>query len=265
MPDARPELAEFVGTFALVFVGCGAIAAGSVGSFSGPVGVAIAFGFTIMAMVYALGHVSGAHFNPAVTAAFTASGHFPLKRAFTYVIAQVAGAAAAAFLLVAVFPEHADIGVTRPAVGFTGAAFVFEVAVTAFLMLTILSVATDSRASPAAAGLAIGSVIVVGAIAAGGVSGGSFNPARSIGPALAAREFGDLWIYLTAPFAGALLGAVLYETIRGGSSTPQRLGPREALGALGRIRLRDAPRPNATLEPVTAEEGREPPAVGGRP
>ena len=248
MKDYRPELAEFLGVFALVFIGCAAVATNDRFAFLGPVGVAFAFGLTIVVMVYALGHVSGAHLNPAVTLAFTAAGHFPPRRALSYLAAQAAGATAAAFLLVALLPEGMNVGVTRPMDSLLGAAFAYELVVTAFLMLVIMSVATDARASPAVAGLAIGGVIIVGSLAAGPISGGSFNPARSIGPALAAREFGDLWIYLTAPFAGALLGAVLYELLRAGRLAPDRLGPDEALGALGRVRLQRAAVPVAARE-----------------
>lgn len=257
MPDYRPELAEFLGAFSLVFVGCGAIAVERAGisHAGGPFAIALAFGLTITVLVYALGHVSGAHFNPAVTAAFTASGHFPARRAVTYVAAQVAGAAAAAFLLKAVLPDGTDVGVTRPVPHLLGAALVAEVAITAILMLVIMSVATDRRAAPGAAGLAIGGVIVVGAIAAGGLSGGSFNPARSLGPALAMGQFEHVWVYLTAPFAGALLGALLYETLRGGDLAPQRFGREEALGALGRVSL--VRRAARVLEPSVPPEVQE--------
>ena len=208
--------AEAIAAFALVFAGCGAIVADSrYDGALGSVGIAIVFGLIIMVMVYATGHLSGAHINPAVTIAFTLTRHFPARDAVAYVSAQVAGAAAGALTLLAVWTDKpAHLGATVPSVG-TGSALVYEVVLTAFLMFVIMAVATDTRAVGAAAAIAIGGTVGLDALFGGPVTGASMNPARSLGPALVAREWHDLWIYLVAPIAGAALGALAYQFVRG--------------------------------------------------
>lgn len=219
--DRRPDLlrraaAEGIGAFALVFAGCGAIVTeaehpGSLGA----VGIALVFGLVIMAMVYATGHLSGAHLNPAVTLAFVLTRHFPRAEAAAYLAAQVAGALAAAALLAAIWPsEPASLGTTLPTVG-AGSAFAYETILTAFLMFVIMAVATDTRAVGAAAAIAIGGTIGLDALFGGPVTGASMNPARSLGPALVSGELHDLWIYLLAPPLGAALGALAYQLVRG--------------------------------------------------
>jgi MIP family channel proteins len=179
------------------------------------VGVSLVFGLIIMVMVYATGHLSGAHINPAVTVAFTLSRHFPARDAAAYIAAQLAGAVAAALLLLAVWPDQpAELGATVPSVG-VGSALVYEVVLTAFLMFVIMAVATDTRAVGAAAAIAIGGTVGLDALFGGPVTGASMNPARSFGPALAANEWGDLWIYIVGPVAGAPLGAFAYQLVRG--------------------------------------------------
>ncbi len=217
----RPELirragAEAIGSFALVFAGCGAIVteAEHPGSL-GVVGIALVFGLVVMAMIYATGHLSGAHLNPAVTLAFVASRHFPRSDAVVYVAAQFAGALCAAGLLAAIWPSHpADLGATTPSVG-AGSAFAYEVVLSAFLMFVIVAVATDTRAVGAGAAIAIGGTVGLDALFGGPITGASMNPARSLGPALVSGELGDLWIYLLAPVVGAILGAAAYQLIRG--------------------------------------------------
>lgn len=232
MRDSRPEVAEAIGVFFLVLTGGGAILASFQTGAPGPLGVALAFGFTLTVLVYALGHVCGAHFNPAITLGFAATGHFPWRRVPTYLVAQVAGATLAAFLLKQL-PWPMDPLVTQPAFGVTpGAAFFLELAATALLALVIIGVATDRRAAPGAAGLAIGLAVAVGALFAGPLTGGSMNPARSLGPALAAMQWNHLWIYLVAPIAGALFAMGVYEWLRPARLTIQ---PTEPLGALGPI------------------------------
>jgi len=219
--DARPDLlrraaAEGIGVFALVFAGCGAIVAeaehpGALGA----IGVAFVFGLIVMAMVYATGHLSGAHLNPAVTLAFALTRHFPRAETIAYLLAQVAGALVAAALLAAVWPSQpADLGTTLPTVG-VGSAFVYEVVLTAFLMFVIMAVATDTRAVGAGAAIAIGGTVGLDALFGGPITGASMNPARSLGPALVSGEMHDLWIYLTAPLLGAALGALAYQLVRG--------------------------------------------------
>ena len=213
-PLARRAAAEGVGTFALVFVGCGAIVIDAErGGSLGEIGIAAAFGLVIMAMVYGTGHVSGAHLNPAVTAAFTATRRFPPREAGLYTVAQVGGAVAAAFLLDALWAgEPAALGATVPSVG-VGAAFGYELVLTAFLMFVIAGVATDSRAVAGVAGVAIGGAVAMGSLVGGGATGASMNPARTLGPAIASGTWTDLWIYLVAPPLGALVGALAYASV----------------------------------------------------
>jgi aquaporin NIP len=216
-PDlARRAAAEGLGAFALVFAGCGAIVTDTVHAGTlGSVGVSLVFGLVIMAMVYATGHLSGAHLNPAVTLAFTLTRHFPRREALAYVIAQMLGAIAGAALLWAVWPSQpADLGATLPSVG-DGSALVYEAMLTALLMFVIMAVATDARAVGAGAAIAIGGAVGLDALFGGAVTGASMNPARSLGPALVSGELHDLWIYLVAPVAGAALGALAYQLVRG--------------------------------------------------
>ena len=218
-PDlARRAAAEAIGAFALVFAGCGAIVTEAVHPGTlGTVGIALVFGLVIMAMVYATGHLSGAHLNPAVTLAFSLTRHFPAREAAAYIGAQLLGALAGAALLLAVWPsEPASLGTTMPSVG-AGSALVYEAVLTAFLMFTIMAVATDTRAVGAGAAIAIGGVVGLDALFGGPVTGASMNPARSIGPALVTGELHDLWIYLLAPIAGAAIGALAYQLVRGTS------------------------------------------------
>jgi MIP family channel proteins len=217
----RPDLlrraaAEGLAAFALVFAGCGAIVSDSVyGGALGTVGIGLVFGLVIMAMVYATGHLSGAHINPAVTIAFVLSRHFPRREAAGYIAAQLFGAMAGALLLLAVWPDKpADLGATLPTVA-TGSALAYEAVLTAILMFVIMAVATDTRAVGAGAAIAIGGAVGLDAIFAGPVTGASMNPARSIGPALAGGELDDLWIYVVGPIVGAACGAAAYQLVRG--------------------------------------------------
>jgi aquaporin NIP len=206
----RAHVAEFIGTFALVFFGCGAIAVGHLPAD----GVALAFGLVIAVMIYALGHVSGAHFNPAVSIGFALGRHFPWPRVATYAVAQVAGATAGALVLRATLGPGVPLGVTHPA-GPDSQAVVWEAILTFVLMLVITAVATDVRAVGEAAALAIGGAVALGALVGGPVTGASMNPARSIGPALVAGDVGGLWIYVAGPVLGAAAAALLYRYLRG--------------------------------------------------
>ncbi len=222
----RRALAEGLAAFALVFAGCGAIIAdaeyeGSLGT----IGVALVFGLVIMAMVYATGHLSGAHINPAVTIAFTLTRHFPARDAVGYVVAQCFGAVVAALLLAALWTgEPAALGATVPTVG-QGTALAYEAILTAFLMFVIVAVATDTRAVGAAAAIAIGGTVGLDALFGGPVTGASMNPARSLGPALAAGEWHDLWLYVIGPIAGAAIGALAYHLVRGEAPPAARSSP----------------------------------------
>ena len=216
----RRAATEGLAAFALVFAGCGAIVADAEYEDAlGAVGVSLVFGLIIMVMIYATGHISGAHINPAVTIAFTLARHFPPRDAVAYVVAQLSGASAGALLLLAVWPEQpAELGATVPTVA-AGSAFVYELVLTAFLMFVIVAMATDTRAVGAAAAIAIGGTVALDALFGGPVTGASMNPARSFGPALAAGEWSQFWVYLAGPIAGAALGALAYQLLRGETIT----------------------------------------------
>jgi MIP family channel proteins len=196
-------VAEFIGTFGLVFAGCGAI---MIDSLSGGqvthVGVGLAFELVVAAMIYATGHVSGAHLNPAVTLGFVLARHMPVRRLAGYWLGQVAGALAAAGILRALLGNVAEIGATVPA-GAAWQSFALEALLTFFLMFVIMAVATDTRAVGQAAALAIGATVGLEALFAGPISGASMNPARSLGPAVVGWIWTAQWVYLTAPFLGA--------------------------------------------------------------
>ena len=216
MPDrvlVRRLAAEFVGTFALVFAGCGAITVDAKTGQLGHIGVAITFGLVIMAMIYAVGHISGAHFNPAVTFAFSLSRHFSWRRAGLYWIAQLAGALTAAAVLRGSLGNIAHVGATLPS-GSQGQSFLWELVMTFFLMFVIMAVATDTRAVGEAAAIAVGGTVGLDAMFGGPISGASMNPARSAGPAIVSGDLHALWLYILAPIIGASLAAVTYQFIR---------------------------------------------------
>lgn len=214
MALGRLLAAEFIGTFALVFAGCGAIMVDAKTGALGHVGVAISFGLVIMAMIYAVGHISGAHFNPAVTFAFALSRHFPWSRAIAYWCAQVLGALVAALLLRGSLGNIAHVGATLPS-GSQGQSFLWELVLSFFLMFVIMAVATDTRAVGEAAAIAVGGTIGLDAMFGGPISGASMNPMRSAGPAIVAGNLHSLWVYLVAPPIGAAIGALAYQFIRG--------------------------------------------------
>jgi len=196
-------LAEFIGTFALVFCGTGAIVidqqtSGSVTH----VGIAITFGLVVMAMIYSLGSISGAHFNPAVTIAFTIAGRFKVRQVLPYIVSQLAGALAATATLKFLFTTNETLGATLPA-GTEMQSFILEFILTFFLMLVITNVATGSKEQGMFAGLAIGFTVLLEAMFAGPICGASMNPARSFSPAIISGHMEHLWVYLIAPIAGA--------------------------------------------------------------
>lgn len=221
-PDLlRRAAAEALGAFALVFAGCGAIVTDThTHGALGVVGVSLVFGLVILAGIAALGHVSGAHFNPSVTLSFFLTRHLPGRDALAYVAGQVVGAVLAALLLWAIWPtQPADLGATVPSIA-AGRALILEAVMTGLLMLVILSVATDTRAVGAPAALAIGATIALDALFGGPLTGASMNPARSFAPALVSGQWRDFWVYVAGPFVGAPLGALAYQLVRGEPGLP---------------------------------------------
>jgi aquaporin NIP len=202
----------------------------------GHVGVAISFGLVIMVMIYGVGHISGAHFNPAVSFAFALSRHFPWPRLIGYWGAQLLGALTAAAILRGSLGNVAHTGATLPS-GSQGQSFLWELVLTFFLMFVIMAVATDTRAVGEAAAIAIGGTVGLDAMFGGPISGASMNPARSIAPALVSGELYALWLYILAPLAGAALGALLYLVIRGEPTCPAPDEP--AAQAEGRKRAKE--------------------------
>lgn len=209
----RRSAAELVGTFALVTAGCGAIMVNTQTGELTHVGIALTFGLIITVMIAATGHISGAHFNPAVTIAFAVTRHFPWGEVLYYVVVQILGAVLGALTLRLLLGDIALLGATVPS-GSVLQSFGLEVLLTAVLMFVIISVATDTKAVGAPAALAIGFTVVLDAMWGGPISGASMNPARSFGPALMAGVWANQWVYWLAPVIGAMIGAGLYQFLR---------------------------------------------------
>jgi aquaporin Z len=205
--------AEFLGTFALVFAGTGAIIINELTGAVTHVGIALTFGLVVLALIYALGDVSGAHFNPAVTIGFVLARRFAARDAIPYVIVQFLGACAASLCLRAMFPENDRLGATIPR-GHFGQSFVLEFLLTAFLMFVILNSTTGAKEKGLVVGIVVGAVIGLEAMFAGPISGASMNPARSLGPALVSGHWQSLWIYLLAPVMGASLAVPACRVIQ---------------------------------------------------
>jgi MIP family channel proteins len=206
--------AECFGTFVLVFFGTGAVVVDQVtGGGVTHVGVALTFGLVVLALIDALGDVSGAHLNPAVTVGFWVARRFPGRDVLPYVASQCAGALLASLLLRATFPHAPTLGETLPSGGALPSA-ILETILTTVLMFVILSVSTGAKEKGAKAGTAIGAVVGLEALFAGPISGASMNPARSLAPALVSGRVADLWIYLAAPLAGALLAVLLCRAVQ---------------------------------------------------
>lgn len=206
-------IAELIGTFALVFCGTGAIVINQqTGGIVTHVGIAITFGLIVMAMIYTLGNISGAHMNPAVTIAFTIAKRFDVKQVFPYISSQVIGALLASLTLRYLFPENDTLGSTWPT-GSIEQSFILEFILTFFLMLVIIHVATGSKEQGMFAGLAIGSTVLLEAMFAGPICGASMNPARSIAPAIISGHTEYLWIYIVSPVLGAALAILIFNIL----------------------------------------------------
>lgn len=186
-----------------------AVSGGGVGS----LGIGLSFGLAVMAAIYAVGHISGAHINPAVTVAFALTRHFPWAQVPAYVVAQLLGAAAASATLLALFGDVADLGAAVPS-GSPLQALGLELILTLFLMFVVAAVATDVRAVGQAAAIAIGGYVALAATFAGPIAGASMNPARSFGPALLSGTWSGHWAYWVGPLSGAIVGAFLYRYVR---------------------------------------------------
>lgn len=208
----KKYVAEAVGTFCLVFAGTGAIVINDVSSGEvSHIGIALTFGLIVMSMIYAVGHVSGAHINPAVTVGFWLSRRLPGKVVGPYILSQLVGAFAASSLVWLMF-THKTLGATHPA-GSATQTFVLEAVLTAILMFVILSVVSGPKETGLLAGVAIGGVIALEALFAGPISGASMNPARSLAPAVISGGIGDVWIYLAAPIVGAAVGVFTHKAV----------------------------------------------------
>lgn len=206
--------AEFIGTFVLVFAGTGAIVINETsGGAVTHVGIALTFGLVVLAMIYTVGDISGAHLNPAVSLGFFAARRFSFRELVPYVLSQCAGALAASGLLRFLFPQNATLGATQPA-GSATQSFILELILTAILMFVILNVSTGAAEKGITAGIAVGAVIGLEAMFAGPISGASMNPARSMAPAVVSQQLSSLWIYLVAPTTGALLAVVGCRCVR---------------------------------------------------
>lgn len=215
MPTLPQALvSEAIGTFALVLVGCGAVMTGA--AYPGTVdhlGVCLAFGLVVMVMIYATGHVSGTHINPAVTIAFALGRYLPWPRVVPYIVTQCVAATLAAATLRAVYGPVANIGATTTTLD-PAVAFLVEVVITFLLMFVIAGVATDGRAQGPWAGAAVGGTVAIMALIAGPLTGASMNPARSLGPALIDGDLSLLWLYFVAPLVGAVAGILVYGFLR---------------------------------------------------
>ncbi|MEJ7759344.1 MAG: MIP/aquaporin family protein [Gemmatimonadaceae bacterium] len=212
--DARRWIAELIGTFFLVFVGPGAVMVNAASQgIIGHAGVAIAFGFVVVAMIYAVGHLSGAHLNPAVTLGFWSVRRFPAREVVPYVIAQCVGATLASLALYGILGDVGSMGATIPSIS-TARAFAVEWLLSFALMFVIMAVATDARAKDGFAALAVGLTVGFCAMMGGPLTGASMNPARSLGPAIAGNVWVDHWIYWVAPIAATVIAARVYEFLR---------------------------------------------------
>ena len=211
----KKYISEFIGTFALVFCGTGAMTISEItnGTDLTHVGVAITWGLIVMAMIYAFGEISGAHFNPAVTISFAYAKKFAWKEVPKYITAQLLGAFLASGILWFLFPASEFYGATIPTLD-VWRAFVLELILTFFLMLVIINVSTGSKEVGTMAGIAIGGVVLLEAMFAGPMTKASMNPARSIAPALVSGHFEHLWLYILAPILGALLAVISCKLVK---------------------------------------------------
>ena len=205
-------IAEFIGTYFLVFAGTGAVVINDITQSLTHVGIAITFGLVVMALIYTFGHISGAHFNPAVTIGFLVRGDISLKESLFYMVTQMLAAIFASMTLLFMFGNVAHLGATLPRFSWQQS-FVLEFILTFILMMVILGSAVHGKAVKSFAGLAIGGTVGLMAMFAGPICGASMNPARSFGPAIVSGTTEHLWIYLVATVLGAVVASFLYKQI----------------------------------------------------
>jgi aquaporin Z len=210
----KKYISEFIGTFSMIFCGTGAMVVNEItGGTVTHVGIAITWGLIVMAMIYAFGETSGAHFNPAVTIAFAFAKKFSWKEVPKYILAQVLGAFLASFVLLFLFPASETLGATIPTVD-AGRAFVLELLLSYFLMVVIINVSTGSKEMGIIAGIAVGGVVLLEAMFAGPITSASMNPARSIAPNIVSGNIAGLWLYILAPILGAILAVISCKLIK---------------------------------------------------
>jgi len=211
--DSCRLAAEVFGTFALVFAGTGAIVINDISDHAiTHVGIALTFGWIVLAMIYAIGDISGCHLNPAVTLGFVVAGRMEKRLVIPYIVSQSAGAILASTVLKMLFLEHSTLGATLPR-GSDWQSFILEILLTMILMVVILCVSSGSKEKGVLAGVAVGSVIALEAMFAGPISGASMNPARSLAPALLSGHMASLWVYLVAPVIGATLAIPIFRVL----------------------------------------------------
>ncbi|KAG6655918.1 probable aquaporin NIP-type isoform X1 [Carya illinoinensis] len=207
-------IAEVIGTYFLIFSGCGSVAVNKIyGSVTFP-GICVVWGLIVMVMVYSVGHISGAHFNPAVTITFAIFRQFPVKQVPLYIFAQMLGSALGSATLCALFPIDKKYFFGTVPVGSNLQSLLLEIIISFLLMFVISGVSTDNRAIGELAGIAVGMTITLNVFVAGPVSGASMNPARSVGPALLVHIYKGLWVYIVGPVVGTILGGLAYNMIR---------------------------------------------------
>ncbi len=209
----KKYLSECIGTFILLFVGTGSVIVDQQTHALGLAGIATVWGLVIIALIYAFGDISGTHINPAVTVAFAVDKRFEWKEVPAYLGSQLLGAFLASGLLHFLFPDNKTLGITQPLPGGEMQSFILEVVMTFILMMIILRVSTGAKEKGITAGIVIGATVWLLVLFGGPISGTSLNPTRSIAPAIISGNFQNLWIYLTAPFAGALLGVAVHRVL----------------------------------------------------
>lgn len=244
----RKVIAEIIATYLLVFVTCGSAALSAYDEHRvSKLGASVAGGLIVTVMIYAVGHISGAHMNPAVTLAFAAVRHFPWKQVPIYAAAQLTGAVSASLTLRVLLHPIKHIGTTSPS-GSDLQALIMEIVVTFSMMFVTSAVATDTKAIGELAGIAVGSAVCITSVLAGPVSGGSMNPARTVGPAIASSFYKGIWVYLVGPVTGTFMGAWSYNMIRETDKPAHAISPGSLSFKLRRLKSNEQAHKNDPLD-----------------